>query len=144
MRLVLFDDLRGLWLSDAEGERNVDGSRSSLDILVTDGAGRVLSGTVLAAGAPHEVNNGRCKLLTEHFSKYGFTTVEFISSGGVRRCCTDIRRIVSDGAWRMPSPAESVSDKDILSLLGLTEMLKGKLEAASALCSPAVSDVLGI
>ena len=143
MRLVIFSELRGLWLEDSEGERNIGGGRSSVDIQVTDGSGFVLSGKLLIGGAPHTVKNGASKLLCEHFSKNSFTSVEFIYDCGIRLSCADIRPTLY-GGWRFPAPSESVGDEDILRLLGRIGQLEAKLDAAKALCSETVSEVLGI
>ena len=143
MRLVLFSGFRGLWIEDSKGERNLRGDRSSVDITVTDGSGDVLSGKLLICGAPHTVKNGSCKLLTEHFSKNGTSVAEFISDGGIRRACADIRS-VAFGGWRFPAPCESVGDDDVLRLLGRIGQLEEKLDAAKAFCSETVSEVLGI
>ena len=143
MRLVLYGGLRGLWLEDGDGERNICEGRATVDITVTDGSGDVLSGKLLIGGVPHSVNRGACKLMTERFSRDGFTTVEFVSDGGIRRSCSDIRRMPL-GGWRLLAPCESVDDDDILRLLGRLGQLEERLDAARALCSETVSEVLGI
>ena len=143
MRLVLYSDLRGIWLEDKEGERLLSPERSSVDITVTDGEGRVVSGTLRVLGVTHAVEHGKCKLITEYFAKYCTTPVVFVTDGGVSRVCASICP-VSRGGWKFPLPSESLDDGEILRMLCRIERLEAKLDAAKALCSPSVSEVLGI
>lgn len=143
MRLVLYGDLRGLWLEDREGERTVSAERSTVDITVVDGSGHVVSGTLRVLGVEHTVDQGKCKLKTEFFAKYCATPVVFVTPGGVRRACADIRPD-SRGGWKFPLPSESVDDGEILRMLCKIQQLEAKLDAARALCSDTVSGVLGI
>lgn len=143
MRLVLYSDLRGIWLEDSEGERLIAPERTTVDITVTDGTGRVVSGNLRILGVSHPVDHGKCKLNTEYFARYCSTPVVFVTTGGVSRVCANICP-ASRGGWKFPLPSESVDDGEILRMLCKIERLEAKLDAARALCSETVSGVLGI
>ena len=143
MTLTVFEDSRGLWIAETEKERIVDFSRSSVDIAVRDGSGRVLGGTLLINGTPFAVERGSCKLLTEALSVVGHGDVVFVTNSGIKRSCSPIKQVLGKG-WRFTDPHEALSDDDILRILNINERLREKLESAKALCSDTVSSVLGL
>ena len=143
MTLVITEDLRGLWCRD-EGEAGViPFSSSSADIKVTDGAGMVMDGALVVNGRRFEVKRGKCKILTEALSRIGFSDVEFITVGGIKRPCAYVRHL-GEKVWYFPSPREALSNDEIFALLRKLRCLREKLDSAKALCSDKVSGVLGI
>ena len=76
MTLTVFEDSRGLWIAETEKERMVPFDRSSVDIAVRDGSGRVLNGTLLINGTPFAVDRGRTKLLIISRDDYGLAAID--------------------------------------------------------------------
>lgn len=142
MTLCFFDDAKGLWIREEGEDGTVPFSRSSVDVSVTDGSGRVMNGTLTVNGTPFKVEKGRCKLLTEALSRFGFSSVEFLTQSGVKLFCSHVRQICD--YWYFPTPREAMSNDDILLILRRIERLREKLESAKSLCSEKVSTVLGI
>ncbi len=143
MTLTIFDDAKGLWIRDEGEDGVVPFSRSSVDISVTDGSGRVLNGTLRVNGTPFSVNKGRCKILTEALRKIGASDVELVTEGGIVRPCSHIRN-PSEGVWYFPTPGEALTNDEVLLILRRMERLREKLESAKSLCSETVLGVLGI
>ena len=143
MTLMLFDDAKGLWMRDECEDGVVPFSHSSVDIMVTDGSGRALNGTLRVNGTPFSVSKGRCKLLTEFLRKVGASDVEFVTEGGVIKDCSYVRNI-GECSWFFPTPREALTNDEILLILRRIERLREKLESARSLCSETVSGVLGI
>ena len=143
MTLTLFEDTRGLWIKDGVDDDIIPFQRSSADIAVMDHDGNVLDGTLYVNGTPFPVIRGKCKILTEALHKVGFSEVEFVTSGGIKRQCSHVRAIVS-GNWYFPTPREALTNEEILMILRRIERLREKLETAKSLCSETVSGVLGL
>ena len=143
MTLMIFDDAKGLWIRDDGEDGIVPFSRSTADISVTDGDGRVLSGTLRVNGTPFSVNKGKCKIRTEALRKVGVSDVEFVTEGGIIKDCSYMRN-QGERSWYFPTPKEALDSDEILLLLRRIERLKEKLESAKSLCSETVSGVLGI
>lgn len=143
MTLTVFEDARGLWLREEGEDGIIPFERSSYELSVTDGYGNVLDGALLVNGKPFNVERGKCKLLTECLAAVGFGDVCFITEAGVKRPCAPIRRILAKG-WYLPLPHETLDSGEIVALLRKAQSLREKLESAKALCTEAVSSVLGI
>ena len=143
MTLTVFDDAKGLWVRDGDEGGVVPFSSSSVDIMVADGDGSVLNGTLRINGTPFPVKNGKCKLLTESLHKIGASYVDLVTDGGIIRSCSWIRAL-DQKAWYFPSPREALDNDEILLILRRIERMREKLDAAKSLCSETVSGVLGL
>ena len=143
MTLTVFEDARGLWIMDGVDDDIVTFQSSSVNILVADGAGNVLDGTLSVNGTHFPVTRGKCKILTEVLNKVGFSEVEFVTDSGIKRPCSPIRATVS-GNWFFPTPREALTNEEILVILRKMDQLRDKLASARSLCSETVSGVLGI